>query len=321
MSHTSGYEVSLRFHKFIGDLIAEINDGEILVNLIISGREVDYAIRGRTEDWIIEVKANNIPLTSRRLREVRIKFDAVSSQWEESTGRKPKLILALKAPLTHEKVRYLEYDQIEVWDPQTLLAMLDGTPLMGRAAEFFPDDAGDLRIKVPSTLADKLQSIPAGKQHWAQYQNLCSDILEYLFCPPLAPPIKELSNEPRVNRRDIILPNYCTDGFFSFLRTRYRAEHLVIDAKNHTKEVKKADILQLANYLSEHGAGLFGIILTRYGAARGAEQTQREQWILHQKMICVLNDADIFQMLTSKGNGSDPAMLIRQKIEDFRLSF
>jgi hypothetical protein len=40
-----------------------------------------------------------------------------------------------------------------------------------------------------------------------------------------------------------------------------------------------------------------------------------------QKMIVVLDDAEVEQMLTLRRSGGSPSDVIRDKIEDFRLSF
>ena len=95
----------------------------------------------------------------------------------------------------------------------------------------------------------------------------------------------------------------------------------MVDAKNYTGNVKKKEILQIANYLSLHGAGQFGIVISRTGGDKSAELTRREQWIIHRKMIVLLNDDDMRQMISLRAANVDPAELIRQKIEDFRLGF
>ena len=64
-----------------------------------------------------------------------------------------------------------------------------------------------------------------------------------------------------VNRRDTVFPNYADDGVWKFLRDHYEAHFVVVDAKNCAGFVTKNAILQIANYLSAHGAGLFGIIV------------------------------------------------------------
>jgi hypothetical protein len=145
--------------------------------------------------------------------------------------------------------------------------------------------------------------------------------LEYLFTPPLERPYLEHSNKSKTNRRDLIMPNYATDGFWAFMRTQYRAEFIVVDAKNLSGDAGKEHVLQVANYLSLGGAGLFGLIATRNGLSRSGQYIQREQWILHSKMILVLTHDDVDQMFEALADANkDPATLIRQKLEDFRLS-
>jgi hypothetical protein len=69
--------------------------------------------------------------------------------------------------------------------------------------------------------------------------------LEYLFTPPLAKPIPELTDKDKVNRRDFILPNYTENGFWAFLREKYTTDYIVIDAKNHRGKIKKNEVLQI----------------------------------------------------------------------------
>ncbi|WP_368205202.1 hypothetical protein [Aeromonas sp. s5] len=102
------------------------------------------------------------------------------------------------------------------------------------------------------------------------------------------------------------------------MRKKYSADYVVVDAKNYSRKVKKSDILQIANYLKPHGAGLFGIIFSRNGGdSAGCLHTIREQWMVHQKLILVLDDTDVENMLLSSGGAAD---LIGAKIEEFRLS-
>lgn len=167
----------------------------------------------------------------------------------------------------------------------------------------------------------RLAECGAGRQDWLLYQKLIGEILEQLFYPELNKPISELSDKPRVNRRDFILPNYAESGFWAFMRSKYHADYIVVDAKNYSKKVGKAEILQIANYLKAHGAGLFGIICSRQGGdERGCEHTLREQWLVHQKLILVLNDKDLSALLRAKSEGRSTQDILGAKIEEFRLS-
>ena len=170
-------------------------------------------------------------------------------------------------------------------------------------------------------LIDKLKNCPAGKANWGEYQTLVGEVLEFLFCPPLSFPLPQSSDITKKNRRDFILPNYVLDNsIWKFFREMYKADFVVADAKNSTKPITKQDVLQMGNYLKPDGAGAFGIIISRKGSGSSSDIAIREMWLYHHKMIVVLDDNDIEQMLLDSKNGNDPAELIRKKIEDFRLS-
>ena len=145
--------------------------------------------------------------------------------------------------------------------------------------------------------------------------------MEFLFCPPLSHPLPQKSDATKNNRRDFILPTYVLeDSIWKFFRDKYRADFVVADAKNSAKPITKQDVLQMGNYLKPDGAGAFGIIISRKGSGSSSDIAIREMWLYHHKMIVVLDDNDVEQMLLDRKNGNDPAELIRKKIEDFRLS-
>jgi hypothetical protein len=92
-----------------------------------------------------------------------------------------------------------------------------------------------------------------------------------------------------------------------------------VDAKNYSQKVTKKEVLQIANYLKFHGAGLFGMIISRKGIGESAKYTLREVWEIEKKLIIVLQDNDVEQMLIEKSLGREPENIVRQKIEDFRI--
>lgn len=170
------------------------------------------------------------------------------------------------------------------------------------------------------TLIDNLHKTSCGKEKWNYYQRLVGDILECLFYPPLSRPISELSDYYKVNRRDFIIPNYADQGFWRYLRERYLADYIVVDAKNYCQTIRKREVLQISNYLKQHGVGLFGMIFSRKGSSKSAILTQREIWGIQGKLIIILDDQDVEQMLLAKLNDNIPDEVLKQKIEDFRLS-
>jgi hypothetical protein len=115
------------------------------------------------------------------------------------------------------------------------------------------------------------------------------------------------------------LRNYSENGFWKYLREKYQADFIVIDAKNYSGKIKKNQILQIANYLKQHGTGLFAMIIARKNDEdTGSYFTRREKWITENKMIIILDDNDLEKMILAKSSNSAEE-IIKQRIEDFRL--
>ena len=273
---------------------------------------------------IIEAKAVTPNTSSRLLASADQLLRYAQAMRQRGRGDEdPRLILAVPGVLSPHLAKALRDFGIDLLDGAQLSRALveAGIPVdldaFARPAE---SQAPDVRGPAEELQA-RLDQVAPGRSMWSEYQRLCGDVLTFLFCPPLERPIGESANESRINRRDFVLPNYASEGFWAFLRTGYGADYIVVDSKNYLAKIKKSEVLQLANYLNRHGTGLFGLIIARGASDRSAELTRREQWILHQKLILTLNDDDLRQMLAMKQASGDPADLVRQKIEDFRLGF
>ncbi|MEN5347402.1 HNH endonuclease signature motif containing protein [Achromobacter mucicolens] len=236
-----------------------------------------------------------------------------------------RLVLAIPATLTEADLLSLRAANIEAWDlpyiESQFPAEIQKAPPSYYKALFLAQIGRPERVAREKELIDSLASCNPGKTDCYVYQALVGEILECLFTPPLGKPIPELSDKSEANRRDFIMPNYAESGFWSFLRQKYDADYIVIDAKNYTRKVKKQEVLQIANYLKPHGAGLFGLIVSRKGGdTSGCEHTLREQWMVHRKLILVLDDEDIKAMLMAKSDGRLAEDVLGQRIERFRLS-
>lgn len=278
---------------------------------------------------VFEVKSR-APQTRERLDMVIKQLREYAEAIQKVRRETPTLVLVTPdAVLTPDWQRALRLEGIEVWDRSVLQSELGRVPPDSLDSEeqaalrrfvFGSHGATQSRLTKGQQLRNELTTLPCGQDHWPRYQRLVTEILAYLFCPPLADPLHESRNASGVNRRDIILANYVHDGFWGFLYRAYRAEYIVVDAKNYCKGISKAHVLQLANYLSEAGTGLLGIIVTRKDEGGAALVTRREQWLIHRKMIIVIADVDLHQMLDNRGAGLDAEELLRQKIQDFRLA-
>ena len=283
--------------------------------------EADLVVEEKVHDqWqtiFFECKAGS-SFTQYRLYNISTQI----ASYRKYIGR-ARVAFAFPGKLSFVARSILEAQDIEIWDSSYIsntfrreIPQVKHPILQPMLMAIKPSSA-----KSPEErLIEELKLCKPGREEWGKYHKLMGSVIERLFCPPLTTPIVELSDAPKVNRRDFILPNYAEDGFWAFIRSRYSADYITIDAKNHSGEVTKDQVLQITNYLKQHGVGLFGLIICRRGGDRSCIHTLREVWAIHKKLILVLTDDDIEQMLLAKSSGAEPEEIIRKKIEDFRLA-
>ncbi len=279
----------------------------------------DITTKSTKNDKSILIECKNAAfLTGNRLKSVIAQIDRYRKE-----SKFDSYILAFPGRISAEGQTLVRKSGIEVWDAdfiaQTFRKEVETSThpyFRSLFLSLVPLDS----LPIEHQLLEKLKSCHPGKKYWSDYQKLVGQILEYLFCPPLESPISESADKFSVNRRDWIFPNYSDTGFWHFLRQMYKADYIVVDAKNYKKPISKTQVLQIANYLKPHGAGLFAIIAARNGANSGAQLTIREHWMTNNKMILILNDADLEAMLLAASSGGEAYKVIGQEIENFRLS-
>lgn len=196
--------------------------------------------------WLVAVRVDD-PATRRRL--LAVATSLVDAAKTHTGPVRPHLVLAIPGQLSDERASLLAGVGITLWDGPRL------TQAAEEAGVRIPPGLGiSSRAKRPDSrgrqLRRQVHEIPPGRQTWVAFQDWATDVFEYLFCPPLETPIREHPTENGHNRRDIVMANYAEHGFWRFMRHHYRADYIVIDAKNHGDRLPKVEVLKLANYLS-----------------------------------------------------------------------
>lgn len=254
------------------------------------------------------------------------KLSSVISQIKryKDCGNFQKSILAFPGKVPESAKSFLNSNDIELWDIDYISVNFKEQiekvrhPYFSRIFGIYSKES-PTSIETNSLISE-LRDCSTGKKSWAIYQKLVGKILEFLFCPPLENPISERTTFDEVNRRDFILPNYSSEGFWRFIRERYCGDYILVDAKNYSGKIEKDEALQILNYLKDQGLGLFALIFSRKGGSKGCEITLRDHWILYKKMVIVLDDNDVEKMLNAKLGSSKPEDIIGEKIRQFRIS-
>jgi len=304
------------FEMFVCDVLADSGQFD-RVELTSSSRDVGVDIIAYEKEtitsskyptkWLIEVKRAKL-----------IGIDTVRQifAWSSLSGEaNNRIALVTLGQLSAGAKEFAEKYKVSVLGLEEIAKLT--TPKIyekyfGAKLTFEPAEKEESKVIL---FANQLKSIIAGKKEWSKYQRLISDIFEMLFTPPLESPRYEHPDRESDNRRDMIFENSATTGFWKTIKDTYDGHYIVVDAKNYSEAITKKPILEIAHYLKPYGCGMFGIIVCRKGLSKSSKAAVREQWIGNKKLIVVVDDNDILEMLKLKS----PEEVIRRKIADFRM--
>lgn len=173
-------------------------------------------------------------------------------------------------------------------------------------------------------LARALDSCPAGRATWKQFEDICTEILEYLFSPALAKPIEQAHTYSGVNRRDMVFPNRNVDGAttpaeknWHLLFVELDARMILFEYKNYdATEIGHEEVIQSANYLTQP-MGRLGIMVGTKLPNESAHRQRNTIYTNQRKIILFMTKEHLKEMLDMKARGEEPSNLIVDLVEAF----
>jgi hypothetical protein len=216
-----------------------------------------------------------------------------------------------------------------VWDSTVLLDLLnkheeirnkyfEPLPIKEDASTNLPDLES---IKV-SNMISKLIECPEGREGWKEYENICIEILNYLFVPPLKEPTIQSRTESGLDVRDALYPNRGLSHNWKIIRDDFDAKSILIEFKNYSEsEINKEVVNQARNYLKKSLIGRIAFICSKKKPNSSGIEARKQAYNEDTKLILFLNNEDLIEMLIKKQKGEDPSDLILDMIDDFSYKF
>ena len=170
-------------------------------------------------------------------------------------------------------------------------------------------------------LVNRLDNCPTGEGGWRSFEELCVEILEFLFVPPLIRPIIQPRTYSGTNRRDAVFPNRNFDekhGWGLLLR-ELEARMVLFEFKNYEiTDIGHEEVIQTDNYLTEP-MGKLAIMICSKRPDNGAHIQRNTIYSRHRKIILFMTKDHLKEMLFIKERGEDPCDLIVDLVERFYL--
>lgn len=182
------------------------------------------------------------------------------------------------------------------------------------AGEFFFLEKQDTRAR---ELLERLNSLKAGKRYWKQYEDLCIEILNFAFIPALRPPKIQSRSEDGLDRRDAIYPIGHSDFFWNYLRSECRTRFVVAEFKNYVDSIGQQEVESIQQYLYTKAMRSFGILCSRRPPSESALIARRRAWLEFDKLIVLLSDFELSEILLIKSKGGDTTDVLEAQLFEF----
>ncbi|GLR13282.1 hypothetical protein GCM10007907_20720 [Chitinimonas prasina] len=336
MNHNE--HISQTFEELVRKIL-EVNSFSVQTP---ESKTLDFLADYNNEKWAIEVKyyrtaRAQIPLIESAATKLIV-------ECEKLGATRGILVASCYIPLAARielegryKIAFADRTDLEIWaskDPDLLdklAAYLNEDPIPG--AEEHGRNFGDVisltnQPPSPSTpvitkgadLCKELRELQAGKNTWSKYEDICDRILHYLFPNNLHGWHKQLSTEGKHSRFDYVCRIKPSTEFWQFLLDNLNSRYITFEFKNYTEKIKQGQVLTTEKYLLEKALRRVAIIITRKGADEGANAMIQGAMREHGKLILVIEDNHVCEMLHMKDRGDDPSDLLFDIADYFLLT-
>lgn len=175
-----------------------------------------------------------------------------------------------------------------------------------------------------NSFIQRLDSCPVGRAGWTQFEDLCTEILSFLFVPPLNLPTRQGRTYSGVNRRDAIMPNRNfapnnspdTKNWHN-LFVELNARMILFEFKNYdVTDIGHEEVNQTRNYMTAP-MGRLSIMICSKDPVGSAHRQRNTVFSAEQKVILFINKEQLKEMLVMKERGEQPSDLIIDLVERF----
>ena len=166
-----------------------------------------------------------------------------------------------------------------------------------------------------SDLIKKLTCLESGMQTYVYYEDLCCEIIEYLFSDFLIDIRKQKGINENRNRTDIIarIKGNNNIEFYKLVYDRFFSNFIVFECKNYSEPIGQNVIYITEKYLYQKALRNVVLLLTRKGEMDSARKAREEVLRESGKLIIVLEDNDIIKMLNIKKDKGFPEDYLLEK--------
>lgn len=344
------YKWALEFELVIKEILEYNNFKNVKHNVRLSKNIIDISANFENKKYIFEIKIyrNNyrnyeiIKLASLKLKNICRSLEKITTNEKEIL---PILILGSTLP-KNKKEQLENLNDISIWDLKNLLYLVDDNKILKqRLISLLDFSVGDIEIertknfnkkenneKEQTEKTDKGQELieKLGMEHkkWRTYENLCCDVLEYLFDDELSNKKywkKQKISSGGMNRYDMICPiktGRIKPYFWEIIEQHFNSKFILFEFKNYKKSISQGQIYLTAKYLYLKALRGVAIIISNKKLDEKKEKDRNTQkaaeGILREegKLIMNICNEDLIEMIKLKKDNEVPSDYLANKLDE-----
>lgn len=171
-----------------------------------------------------------------------------------------------------------------------------------------------------ANLIAELKAIPEGKPGWLEFENKSVEILKYLFNNDLSVWKQQQRTDDELSRFDMICRVNSLDDFWRALVSSFNSRYVLFEFKNYKDPIPQGQIYTSERYLFPKALRGTAIIIARNNAHDNAISAAKGALREHGKLIMILDQSDLIEMVRKKDNGDIPSDYLSDKLDEHLMS-
>lgn len=168
-----------------------------------------------------------------------------------------------------------------------------------------------------SNLLKKLDDCTAGISDAIMFEDICVDVLKYIFSEDLSLWQKQKKSNIDLYRFDLLCRikdnNYKT--FWSMMNDFFNSKYIIFEFKNYTNQITQKEVYTTERYLYAKALRNVAIIVAKNGFDDNSTWAAKGSLREYGKLILLLTNDDIKTMYNMKKEQDDPSEFLLNKLD------
>lgn len=239
-----------------------------------------------------------------------------------------------------EQIKNIAKEQynIEIWDIGNILYLFQDFPeILNEFIALLNYTINNIEIKAPifniitddvkdteqNDLSTRLDRINPGKEESSKYEQICVEILKYVFGENLSLWRTQQKSNDGLYRFDLCCKIKHGDNqeFFDTLQDFFNTKYVVFEFKNYKDLISQSEIYTTEKYLYKTALRSVAIIVSRKGADNNALLAAKGCLRENGKLILCLSDEDLHNLINLKLSKEKPtAEVLSDMLDDMLIN-